>query len=214
MNLVCAATLKQRGRGYTDDVMDNLQVCQALTNLASGGADDNEAQGGHLVMQCHRSNVGEMGTLRKGSGSVAGGVPFVSHTLRADGFDASEDGTGRGTPLVPISEVGAKTQMGGGRNGCGIGEIDDPMFTLQAGKQHGVGVRRLTPTECERLQGFPDGWSCLCQPLESYNSNACQCPDGPRYKVMGNAVTVPVIEYLGRMMMKVSGEHGGASRSA
>lgn len=142
-------------------------VVQSLTNLGSGGADDNEAQAGHLV----------------------------AHTLRAEGHDASEDGTGRGTPLVPISEDGAKTQMGGGRNGCGIGH---------AGKQHAVGVRRLTPTECERLQGFPDGWSCLCQPLERYAANACTCPDGPRYKVMGNAVTVPVIEYLGRRLLEVA----------
>lgn len=130
----------------------------------------------------------------------------VSHSLRADGFDASEDGTGRGTPLVPIAEVGAKTQMGGGRNGCGIGNPGDPMFTLQAGKQHGVGVRRLTPTECERLQGFPDGWTCLCQPLAQYDANRCTCPDGPRYKALGNAVTVPVIEWIGRRMVNACRE--------
>ena len=170
--LVVAATLKQRMRGCTDEVMDTLQVVQALTNLGSGGPDDNEAQAGHLV----------------------------THTLRGEGFDASEDGTGRGTPLVPIAEVGAKTQMGGGRNGCGIGQPGDPMFTLQAGKQHAVGVRRLTPTETERLQGFLDGWTCLCQPLESYDSNRCTCPDGHRYKAMGNAVSVPVIEWIGRRL--------------
>lgn len=161
----------------------------------------------------------------------------MTHSLRAEGFDASEDGTGRGTPIVavsanqrgelrtrkmhssldgtksgkqfdsvmvPIAEVGAKTQMGGGRNGCGIGQEGDPMFTLQAGKQHAVGVRRLTPTECERLQGFPDGWTCLCQPLEQYDSMKCTCPDGPRYKTLGNAVTVPVLEYLGRMILEAS----------
>jgi DNA (cytosine-5)-methyltransferase 1 len=172
-----AASLRGIGgtpRGFNLDAEQGLAVTQALTNLASGGPEDNEAQAGHLV----------------------------THTIRADGFDAGEDGTGRGTLLVPISEVGAKTQMGGGRNGCGIGSEGDPMFTLQAGKQHAVGVRRLTPTECERLQGFPDGWTCLCQPLESYESNKCKCSDGPRYKVMGNAVTVPVIEHLGRMIVQ------------
>lgn len=66
---------------------------------------------------------------------------------------------------------------------------------------NGQGVRRLTPTETERLQGFPDGWTCLCQPLESYDSNRCTCPDTPRYKVMGNAVTVPVIEWIGRRIV-------------
>lgn len=166
-------TIKQRMRGCTDEVMDSLQVCQALTNLASGGPDDNEAQAGHLV----------------------------THALRAEGFDASEDGTGRGTPIIPIAEIGAKTQMGDGRNGCGIGQPGDPMFTLQAGKQHGVGVRRLTPTECERLQGFPDGWTCLCQPIDRYDAHRCTCPDGPRYKALGNAVTVNVIEWIGRRIM-------------
>jgi len=65
----------------------------------------------------------------------------------------------------------------------------------------GDGVRRLTPTECERLQGFPDGWTCLCQPLESYDANRCTCSDGYRYKCLGNAVTVPVIEWIGRRIM-------------
>ena len=44
-------------------------------------------------------------------------------------------------------------------------------------------IRRLTPTECERLQGFPDGWT------EGVS-------DTQRYKMMGNAVTVNVVEYI------------------
>lgn len=135
--LIVAATLKQRGRGYTDEVMDNLQICQAITNLGSGGPDDNEAQAGHLV----------------------------THALTGEGFDASEDGTGRGVPLTVSN-----------------------------------GVRRLTPTECERLQAFPDGWTCLCQPIEAYESMRCTCPDGARYKALGNAVTVTVIEWFGRRL--------------
>ena len=54
----------------------------------------------------------------------------------------------------------------------------------------GAGVRRLTPTECERLQGFPDGWT------------AGQS-DSHRYKQMGNAVTVPVAEWIGHRLMAV-----------
>jgi DNA (cytosine-5)-methyltransferase 1 len=71
----------------------------------------------------------------------------------------------------------------------------------------GATIRRLTPLECERLQGFPDGWTCLCQPLAAYVENPdaaalrCRCPDGPRYRAMGNAVTVPIIEWLGRRLM-------------
>lgn len=54
-------------------------------------------------------------------------------------------------------------------------------------------VRRLTPVECERLQGFPDNWTLLDD----------RTPDGPRYKALGNAVSVPVIEYIGRRIMEV-----------
>lgn len=49
-------------------------------------------------------------------------------------------------------------------------------------------VRRLTPTECERLQGFPDGWTLLP------DGNT---PDSPRYRALGNAVAVPVAEWIG-----------------
>lgn len=52
-----------------------------------------------------------------------------------------------------------------------------------------VGVRRLTPKECERLQGFPDDWTAICS-------------DTQRYKQMGNAVTVNVIEWIGKRIME------------
>lgn len=52
-----------------------------------------------------------------------------------------------------------------------------------------VGVRRLTPTECERLQGFPDGWT---------DGQS----DSTRYKQLGNAVAVPVVEWIGKRIMK------------
>ena len=55
--------------------------------------------------------------------------------------------------------------------------------------QH-MAVRRLTPTECERLQGFPDGYTDI-QP------NGKQTPDGPRYKALGNSMAVPVMRWIG-----------------
>ena len=64
----------------------------------------------------------------------------------------------------------------------------------------GASVRRLTPTECERLQSFPDGWSCLCG-AAPYSTWDCRCPDGPRYAALGNAVTVNVVEWVGRRLL-------------
>lgn len=54
-------------------------------------------------------------------------------------------------------------------------------------------VRRLTPIECERLQGFPDGWTD-------------EQADSHRYKQMGNAVAVPVVEWIVRRLVEVDRE--------
>lgn len=57
----------------------------------------------------------------------------------------------------------------------------------------GMQVRRLTPTECELLQGFPDGHTLI--PWRG--KGAAECPDGPRYKVLGNSMAVPVMRWIG-----------------
>ncbi|EME69979.1 site-specific DNA methylase [Paramagnetospirillum caucaseum] len=234
---------------------------------------------------------------------------LVTHSLRGEGFDASEDGTGRGTPLVPVAipiqEAGARTGISTTdvRAGIGVGSDGDPMFTLQAGKQHAVAfnlrgrdggaqaeidadnlaslraasggssrsyvafaqnqrdevrpltiagalaaepgtkqqtyvafdckagtgfqtinadgvtptlramnalgrdngggqlavqhdmaVRRLTPRECERLQGFSDDYTQILWRKKA----AEDCPDGPRYRALGNSMAVPVMRWIGR----------------
>ena len=53
--------------------------------------------------------------------------------------------------------------------------------------------RRLTPRECERLQGFPDDWTRL-------DDTGKEMADGPRYRMMGNAVTVNVAEFIGAQL--------------
>lgn len=173
----------------------------------------------------------------------------VAHTLRGEGFDASEDGTGRGTPIVPILEIGKRNGSGASGGSAGVGQPGDPMYTLQAGAQHGVAigfsskdhgadaeqdlaptlragahstshanagvppavaveptarsnraqtnpaawaVRRLTPRECERLQGFPDDWTRI--PWRGREAD--QCPDGPRYRALGNAMNFAVMRWL------------------
>jgi DNA (cytosine-5)-methyltransferase 1 len=86
------------------------------------------------------------------------------------------------------------------REGVGIGNVGDPAFTLQASHGHGVitpsQVRRLTPIECERLQGFPDNYTDI-------RLNDKQTPDGPRYKAMGNSMAVPVMNWIGRRIQMV-----------
>lgn len=57
----------------------------------------------------------------------------------------------------------------------------------------GYEVRRLTPLECERLQGFPDGWT----EIPYRGKDADKCPDAPRYKALGNSMAVPVMRWIG-----------------
>jgi DNA (cytosine-5)-methyltransferase 1 len=62
-----------------------------------------------------------------------------------------------------------------------------------------MAVRRLTPLECERLQGFPDGWT----QIPWRKKPAEECPDGPRYRALGNSMAVPVIRWIGERVAKV-----------
>lgn len=257
----------------------------ALTSNGVGvrGADDNQAQAGHLIPECV---TGE-----------------ISHTLKAEGFDGSEDGTGRGTPIIAMAHgqggaeiktddtaptltcnheapivfssnghasfapgVGALRAKSGadhetlaihgtqdpdtlkdlahtlGRNhgqenavvyafkagqgakagGIGWAEEQSPTLTaassgsnLSPSVMKNMAVRRLTPVECERLQGFPDNHTLI--PTEKRKQITADeyaylryhrpeltaeqafrlAADGPRYKAIGNSMAVPVMRWIG-----------------
>ena len=65
--------------------------------------------------------------------------------------------------------------------------------------RQGMAVRRLTPTECERLQGFPDSYTQI--PWRGKEPE--NCPDGPRYKALGNSMAVPVMRWIGERIQAV-----------
>ena len=78
------------------------------------------------------------------------------------------------------------------QNGRGYKDGGEPMYTLTQEPQGIVEqgcIRRLTPTECERLQGFPDGWTE-------------ELSDTQRYKCLGNAVSVPVVKAVGLKLIR------------
>lgn len=114
----------------------------------------------------------------------------------------------------PINEQIATRDKKLGRGmGLGVGADGDPAFTLLANHPHMVAseigdkpagvnpmlVRRLTPLECERLQGFPDEHTLIAWKGKS----AEECPDGPRYKAIGNSMAVPVMRWIGRRLAAV-----------
>jgi len=101
------------------------------------------------------------------------------------------------TAPIPIQDV---RPIDKGQNGLGIGKEGDPSYTLDKmatqGVAHHMAVRRLTPTECERLQGFPDGYTDI-------RPNGKDTPDGPRYKALGNSMAVPCMRWLGKRIQSV-----------
>lgn len=67
-----------------------------------------------------------------------------------------------------------------------------------------MAVRRLTPVECERLQGFPDGYTAI--PWRG--KPATECPDGPRYRALGNSMAVPCMRWIGERIAQVDALDG------
>lgn len=252
----------------------------AHTRGGGGLGTDFEVDGGLIARRAFGGNNTsgpiEVATAVNAHGGSAGRLDFESETfiteppvansLRAEGFDVSEDGTGRGTPLVPVAfdskasqpqaledgvtptlramnHAGIHANAGGqmavafdmrGREGGAMpegphdtaniraasggssrsyvaqgqpvvafnarqdpdvsGDVAHPIGTKDTG--HGIlhrwAVRRLTPLECERLQGFPDGYTDV-----PYRGRS-QTPDGPRYKALGNSFAVNVVDWIGQ----------------
>ena len=150
---------------------------------------------------------------------------LIAHTLKAEGADASEDGTGRGIPIVAAHDTGqgwwnqadvAGTLRAEGENrpsrpsnivAFGVSEnqraetrlTDYSRQITSGGGKPGqgypaaltsYGVRRLTPRECERLQGFPD-------------DHTAGQSDSARYRQLGNAVNKAVALWIGKRIMEV-----------
>ncbi len=89
------------------------------------------------------------------------------------------------------------TQCKGSRGGSSMEALDE-VSAIHA-QQPTMAIRRLTPTECERLQGFPDGWT----KIPYRNKPEEVCPDGPRYKACGNSMAVPVMRWIGQRIQMV-----------
>jgi DNA (cytosine-5)-methyltransferase 1 len=198
-------------------------IANALANGSGkkGGPDDNAAQGHHVVTATLDS-----GNARRPSGLKNEADVTVAHTLRAEGHDASEDGTGRGVPLVAQTLTADMYRSGGATAGnnpgtrnvipyrkaqkahdpddCERWEEAEHANTLAGHSTTSSEIalatvpRRLTPCECERLQGFPDDWTEWGAPLSRLEPpKAIPIKDSPRYRMLGNAVTVSVAEWIG-----------------
>jgi len=173
------------------------------------GLEDQHIRGGggySLTAKCLTTGVGqrydpETETLIPTHGGGFDVTPTL--TSNGDAHSGFRDEHGLVPTAFPINTQlglrGADTSNSS-REGLGLGNEGDPSFTLQAAHSHAVAtqsaVRRLTPRECARLQGFPDDYTLVPHRNKPMS-------DGPRYKALGNSMAVPVMRWIGERIQMV-----------
>ena len=149
------------------------------------------------------------GTVKASGGALQGGSEtlLVVHGRQAPctsdkafTLDCQHNGN---TNVVCIHGNTIGRQLHNGGNGTGAIQ-DGTSYTLTATDRHAVSdgfqVRRFTPAECERLQGFPAGHT----QIPWRGKPAADCPDSPRYKAIGNSMAVPVMRWIGERIQQVN----------
>lgn len=151
----------------------------------SGGLGERDEESPTLTADWHNPGVYSLGD---DNGKAAVGVELCG-TLKCGG--SAPTVAGGPSDELPGSDAGGKP--GGGKGPLVQEEVSGALATTNEQTLfHGPLVRRLTPTECERLQGFEDGWTRV-----PYRGKpAEECPDGPRYKALGNSMTVNVMRWI------------------
>jgi DNA (cytosine-5)-methyltransferase 1 len=144
-------------------------------------------------------------TLQAFAGTGGGNGPMVAQPVGTDCFNGNITGDIACTMGTMGSSVNASgpTVMVAPTLTASNDPSRSPQsteVTNQVAAVHSVSmaVRRLTPTECERLQGFPDGYTNI--PWRK----AAESPDGPRYKALGNSWAVPVVRWIGERIARAT----------
>lgn len=200
-------------------------ACTLDARTEGGGFPGTDgATGGHVVappawpLSVHGTQdpdvrYGQAHTLGRNNGMENAVLAFAANSrseVRLEGGDGQVVGTlstgggkpGQGQPCIAF-------QPGNLSRGAGSQPSLEVFPTLKSDHGRGSsdqaphvsiesGVRRLTPCECERLQGFPDDYT-----LTPYRGKpARDCPDGPRYKAIGNSKAVPVVRWIGQRIQQ------------
>jgi DNA-cytosine methyltransferase len=185
-HIVQASELRLRGQITEQDTCPTL-----LANTKSGDNDP-------LAVQ---AITFQPGNLRREAGADPSFT--TTTTLKASAGDQTPHVA---YPVVPLDGMNLLSRLGdcGEKHSMQNFDNGDPSFTLRkGGSQHGVltpmAVRRLTPNECYRLQGFPDNWGNI--PWKGKPEG--QAPDGPQYKAAGNSMAVPCMRWIGERIAAV-----------
>lgn len=177
-------------------------VCETAHSGSNGlGVGESDIFSTHGTYPINEQIATRDKKLGRGTGLGVGADGDPAFTLLAN--HPHMVAVGGGSDTIAMGDLNAHTAIC--RNICPILKCggDGAMVVSEIGdKPAGVNpmlVRRLTPLECERLQGFPDGHTLIAwkgKPAE-------ECPDGPRYKAIGNSMAVPVMRWIGRRIAAV-----------
>lgn len=163
------------------------QTVSALTATGVGtcGADDNQGQAGHLVVRTlSPALTANYGKQADNSDTNLGPNLVITGRLAASGAGTARPAGQCNEPDFLIA-FHAKQYPINGAISPALGTTTDGMGIART-----TDVRRLTPRECERLMGFPDDYTLI-----PYRGNLAK--DGPRYKVLGNSMAVPLVRWIG-----------------
>jgi DNA (cytosine-5)-methyltransferase 1 len=195
-----AGTLSTRyGASSGRDLSDNSALLPLAFNLRGreGGAMPESADAASVRAASGGSSNSYVAFSAKDYGAD---VDEIAPTLRGMGHDSSH-ANGGGQVAVAFTLHGSDgtastatpTDVAGSVRTKPPGSIENSSTTIA---QQGMAVRRLTPRECERLQGFPDDYTLI-----EYRGKLAA--DGPRYKSLGNSMAVPVMRWIGQRIAAV-----------
>jgi DNA (cytosine-5)-methyltransferase 1 len=181
MNTLCSADCKGPNNQYVNN--NKLIVEQKETYCLQGGGETSQSSQGSGVNKDVADQSPHVVTSQQGGEGV--GVAFTA------------------------SDRSNKAAWEGDISGTINCQMNSESSNLQMGVRENLTVRRLTPIECERLQGFPDNWTSEKMELTlegnewKATGKVVKQADGPRYKQMGNAITVNVGAWIGKQIGKV-----------
>jgi DNA (cytosine-5)-methyltransferase 1 len=160
----------------------------------------------NLVSETYTGNsfgqyVKGVGTLRAEGGDLGGGSETIA--IQGDGSTSMHiNGRGYDKETSFTLNTTDKHSVAFSANMSEPDATTEKVPTIKAqyppAMANSLQVRRLTPTECERLQGFEDGHT----KIPYRNKSADECPDGPRYKALGNSMAVPVMKWIGERIVR------------
>jgi DNA (cytosine-5)-methyltransferase 1 len=142
-------------------------------------------------------NTFDVGDIRT-THAVAGFLPTQGSKAQGIGYEVNRAPTLRaGCDAYGIHKVVAPT-LTASNNPSRSPQSTEVTNQVASVYEASMAVRRLTPVECERLQGFPDNYTQI--PWRKKEADVC--PDGPRYKAMGNSMAVPVMKWIGQRIQE------------